>query len=250
MTGSPLDASMTRTVVARDHAVIAQDSHVSVTLPGWSDAVAATLIAPAMGARFTLSIVRADAGGRVGAAPAGAGRFVFVFAGAARLSVAGATHELVDGTFAYVPADTAAELVATTSARLCLIEKPYVALPGTPGAAVVVGSEHDVAPAPLAGAQGVAVRELLPNDVAFDLAVNVMQYAPGAALPFVESHVMEHGLVMLDGAMVYRLGASWYPVAGGDVIWMAPFCPQWCCAFGPGPARYLIFKDWNRDPLS
>ena len=33
----------------------------------------------------------------------------------------------------------------------------------------------------------------------------------------------------------------------GDAIWMGPFCPQWCCAYGTGPAKYLIYKDWNRD---
>ena len=30
---------------------------------------------------------------------------------------------------------------------------------------------------------------------------------------------------------------------------MAPFCPQWFVAMGKGPARYLYYKDVNRDPL-
>ena len=57
---------------------------------------------------------------------------------------------------------------------------------------------------------------------------------------------MEHGLLVLAGTLVYRLADHWYPVAAGDAIWMGPFCPQWCCAYGPGPAEYLIYKDWNR----
>jgi (S)-ureidoglycine aminohydrolase len=64
----------------------------------------------------------------------------------------------------------------------------------------------------------------------------------------VEMHVMEHGLFMLDGGGIYRLGESWYPVYAGDFIWMAPYCPQWFGALGKKPARYLIYKDWNRHP--
>ena len=77
-----------------------------------------------------------------------------------------------------------------------------------------------------------------------------MTFDPGASLPFVEAHVMEHGLLVLEGTLVYRLGDSWYPLEAGDAVWMGPFCPQWCCAYGTGPATYLIYKDWNRDVLA
>ena len=61
---------------------------------------------------------------------------------------------------------------------------------------------------------------LLPDVPAFDLAMNIFNYQPGATLPFVETHVMEHGLLMLAGQGVYRLEEAWYPVAAGDAIWM------------------------------
>jgi (S)-ureidoglycine aminohydrolase len=93
------------------------------------------------------------------------------------------------------------------------------------------------------------LKTFLPQEPAFDLAVNLFNFRPGAALPLVEVHVMEHGLLMLDGQGVYRLADSWYPVQQGDVIWMAPYCPQWFVAMGKGPARYLYYKDVNRDPL-
>jgi (S)-ureidoglycine aminohydrolase len=79
--------------------------------------------------------------------------------------------------------------------------------------------------------------------------VNVFAYQPGGHLPFVEVHVMEHGLVMLDGQGVYRLEDSWYPVEAGDVIWMAPYCAQWFVAMGKKPASYLYYKDVNRAAL-
>ncbi len=93
------------------------------------------------------------------------------------------------------------------------------------------------------------VKCLLPDEMSFDFAVNTMVYQPGAALSMVEMHVMEHGLMMLEGGGIYRLGDSWYPVTAGDFIWMAPWCPQWFGAIGKVPAKYLIYKDWNRHPL-
>ena len=90
---------------------------------------------------------------------------------------------------------------------------------------------------------------LLPDDPAFDMAVNLFAYEPGGHLPFVEVHVMEHGLIMLGGAGVYRLEDSWYPVQAGDVIWMAPYCAQWFVAMGKTPASYLYYKDVNRAAL-
>jgi (S)-ureidoglycine aminohydrolase len=93
------------------------------------------------------------------------------------------------------------------------------------------------------------VRSLVPDDAAFDFRVNTMTYQPGAGLPMVEIHVMEHGLLMLEGGGIYRLGDSWYPVEAGDFVWMAPYCPQWFGAIGKIPAKYLIYKDWDRHPL-
>src|SRR5712675_2381377 len=101
----------------------------------------------------------------------------------------------------------------------------------------------------LEGAADLQVRSLLPGSAAFDFAVNTMTYQPGAALSMVEVHIMEHGLLMLEGGGIYRLGNQWYPVTAGDFIWMGPFCPQWFGAIGKRPAKYLIYKDWNRHPL-
>ena len=113
----------------------------------------------------------------------------------------------------------------------------------------MLGEERSVSPVALNGDDAVEVRSLLPDDPAFDFAVNTMTYQPGACLPMVEVHVMEHGLLMLEGQGVYRLADAWYPVQQGDVIWMASYCPQWFVAMGKGPARYLYYKDVNRDAL-
>ena len=111
---------------------------------------------------------------------------------------------------------------------------------------MLVGKEIAVQARPLADDTDLEVLVLLPEQPAFDFAVNIMTFQPGAALPMVESHMMEHGLVMLAGGGIYRLGDQWYPVTAGDFIWMAPWCPQWFGALGKTPAKYLIYKDWNR----
>ena len=90
---------------------------------------------------------------------------------------------------------------------------------------------------------------LLPEDLSFDMAVNVFTYDPGGNLPFVETHVMEHGLIYLAGQGIYRLDNEWYPIQKGDSIWMAPYCPQWFVAMGKEPAVYIYFKDVNRSSL-
>jgi (S)-ureidoglycine aminohydrolase len=53
----------------------------------------------------------------------------------------------------------------------------------------------------------------------------------------------------LKGQGIYRLDGDWHPVAAGDVIWMAPYCPQWFVAMGKTPASYIYYKDVNRAPL-
>jgi (S)-ureidoglycine aminohydrolase len=99
------------------------------------------------------------------------------------------------------------------------------------------------------GDESLRVRSLMPDGDAYDFAINTMTYEPGAALSMVEIHVMEHGLLMLEGGGIYRLGDCWYPVQAGDFIWMAAYCPQWFGALGKKPAKYLIYKDWRRHPL-
>lgn len=236
-----------RTTVRRDHAVIAPETHVAGPVPGWSGSEHVRLIAPAMGARFAMALVRMEAGGVAGPPPAGAGRFVHVLEGTLVLEVERARHALRPGGHAYVPPDAAHRLVAESAARACLLEKPYVPVAGAPHGRLVVGDAAECPAEPMLGDPALMVRRLLPEEPAFDLAVNLMAFAPGAALPFVEAHVMEHGLLVLEGTLVYRLADAWYPVAAGDAIWMGPFCPQWCCAHGPGRAEYLIYKDWNRE---
>jgi (S)-ureidoglycine aminohydrolase len=213
-----------------------------------SGATAIVHAAPAMGAAFTAYTAELEAGGRLGACASQ--RFVWVLEGYIHVAIQDGEHSLGKEGYAYLPAGCAHEAIAAGPARAVVIEKSYQSIQGIEPPHALIGDERAVEAQHFLGDQAVEVRILLPTDFAFDFAVNTMTFQPGASLPMVESHVMEHGLLMLDGGGIYRLGECWYPVTAGDFIWMAPYCPQWFGAIGKTPARYLIYKDWNRHPLS
>ena len=226
----------TRSARHHDHILQTPDTFVRAPLPGMRGAMAVVHASPALGAKFTQYTAEFEAGGTL--APAVDQRFIYV--------LEGAMESLGAGEYAWFPPGSSVELRAVTTARVVAIEKPYGPLRGSTLPGFFSGCENQVAPVPLLGNAAVEVRSLIPDDAAFDLAVNTMTFQPGATLPMVEMHVMEHGLLMLEGAGIYRLGDHWYPVSAGDFIWMAPWLPQWFGALGKVPAKYLIYKDWNR----
>ena len=84
------------------------------------------------------------------------------------------------------------------------------------------------------------------SDLAHDMQVNIVTFQPGGVIPFPETHVMEHGLYVLEGKAMYLLNNDWVEVEAGDFMWLRAFCPQACYAGGPGEFRYLLYKDMNR----
>lgn len=206
-------------------------------------ATAIVHVAPAIGAKFTQYTAELEPDGELG--PCDSQRFVYVLDG--QVDVAG--DQLIAGDYAYTPSRGGEVVRSSGAARIAVIEKPYVTQDNQSAPAFFKGSESTLAPTLLQGDPWLEVRAMVPDNPAFDFAVNTMVYHPGASLPLVEIHVMEHGLLMLSGGGIYRLGEHWYPVTAGDFIWMRAYCPQWFGALGKAPAKYLIYKDWNRHPL-
>jgi (S)-ureidoglycine aminohydrolase len=237
----------TRSTHQRDHLLHTPDTFVRIVLPGMERASAIVHISPAGGAAFTQYTAELEPGGSLG--HTSNQRFIYTLEGLVDLATDATFHTLTAGSFAYIPEDAAHTITAQQTTRLAVIEKPYEAIASALTPDVLVSHEESTLSVPLNDDSDLQVRSLLPGSPSFDFAVNTMIYQPGAALSMVEVHIMEHGLLMLEGGGIYRLGDDWYPVTAGDFIWMGPFCPQWFGAIGKRPAKYLIYKDWNRHPL-
>jgi (S)-ureidoglycine aminohydrolase len=237
----------TRSSHHRNHLLLTPDTFVRTVLPGMKGCSAVVHIGPALGAGFTEYTADFEAGGELGFASGQ--RFIYVIDGSVTLEFDRKNGELNSRGFAYLPAGQLHRVHAATTSRVVVIEKRYQQLDTTNAPSAFVSHEDDVSSHALDDDPDLLVKCLLPDEPAFDFAVNTMVYRPGAALSMVEMHVMEHGLIMLEGRGIYRLGDSWYPVTAGDFIWMGPWCPQWFGAIGKVPAKYLIYKDWNRHPL-
>lgn len=237
----------TRSSFKSDHLLQTPDTFVRTPLPGAEGVEFIVHASPQLGARFTQTTAEFAAGGTLGPAPAQ--RFVYVLEGELELAATGKTHTLAPGGYAYLPQGTEHSIRAAKPAKAAVIEKKYEPQSGSPAPQIVIGNEPSVPATPLMGDESLRVRALMPDGPAYDFAVNTMTYDPGAGLSMVEVHVMEHGLLMLEGGGIYRLGDSWYPVQAGDFIWMRAYCPQWFGAIGKQPAKYLIYKDWRRHPL-
>jgi (S)-ureidoglycine aminohydrolase len=242
------DLGQTRSSRQRDHLLLTPDTFVRAPLPGMKAGTAIVHVGPALGAAFTQYTAEFEAGGELGSTAAQ--RFLYVLQGGVTLEAEGQRHSLGARGFAYLPEGLPHRVAAAQTSRVAVFEKAYVSAPGHEPPRLLVSSEDAVASHPLNDDAALQVKCLLPDTFSFDFAVNTMVYQPGAALSMVEAHAMEHGLLMLEGGGIYRLGDSWYPVAAGDFIWMGPWCPQWFGAIGKTPAKYLIYKDWNRHPLA
>ncbi|HEY3757063.1 MAG TPA: (S)-ureidoglycine aminohydrolase [Opitutaceae bacterium] len=242
-----LPFGQTRTRIASRHALIAPDGHVKSSVPGIQAASTVIHISPEMGARFSQIAVAFERGGRIDFPADGRETVGYVETGGAAIVIGERKGRLKAGSFFFAPAGESWSLTGPAAGtRLTLFQKPFEALAGGAGPASIIGDSGKVKGQPFLGDPDARLQVLLPDAPAFDLAMNVFIYEPGATLPFVETHIMEHGLLMLAGQGVYRLEDAWYPVVAGDVIWMASYCPQWFVAIGKTPAKYLYYKDVNR----
>lgn len=227
---------------------------VTSVFPEWTNTRAWVLNRPVAGGAttFAQSIVEvAPGGGATKPEPqAEVQGFIFVLAGQLTLIIEGTEHVLEDGGYAYLPAGStwSARNDGTELTSFHWLRKRYEPLAGVDAPGPVVGNERDVEPGAMPGTDGKwrTTRMLDPDDAAFDFGVNIVTFEPGASIPFAETHVMEHGLYVLEGKGVYRLNGDWVEVEAGDYMSLRAFCPQACYAGGPDNFRYLLYKDQNR----
>ncbi len=174
----------------------------------------------------------------------------FVVEGEIAITLDGERHVLTPGGFAFLPPGSRFTLrnESQAPARFHWIRKAYEAVEGLAVPEAFFTNEKDITPVPMAHTEGkwATTRFVDPADLRHDMHVTIVTFEPGAVIPFAETHVMEHGLYVLEGKAVYRLNQDWVEVEAGDYMWLRAFCPQACYAGGPGRFRYLLYKDVNR----
>ena len=235
-----------RVVVERNFALLPPEGIPASVLPEWTKTEARILAAPAMGARFAMYLLDVEPQGGAGLQHApNLQSFFYVIDGEIDFDLGSRGYRLAKGGFASVSPGSRFRALARSKSRAIWLKKPYVPFKDTPHD--VVGNESEVKGEPFMEISELLLKKLLPDDLAFDMAMNVFTFPPGFSLPITETHVMEHGLYMLQGQGVYYLGNRWMEVQAGDFIWMGPYCPQSFYATSSEPARYIYYKDVNRD---
>ena len=254
----PQTALMTgRAIFTEAYAVIPKGCFSDIVtsfLPGWTQTRMWLIARPMSGFSETFSQyvmeVGADGGSDLPDAETGAEHVLFVTAGAMWLSLDGQEHELAAGGYAYIPAGCrwAVKNGADDPLRFHWIRKLWEPAPGLERPAAFVTNEREIKPVAMPDTQGrwATTRFVDPTDLRHDMHVNIVTFQPGGLIPFEETHVMEHGLYVLEGKAVYKLNRDWVEVEAGDFMWLRAYCPQACYAAGPGPFRYLLYKDVNR----
>ncbi len=254
----PQTALMTgRAIFTEAYAVIPKgvfSDIVTSFLPGWDNTRLWLIARPMTGFSETFSqyvMEVAPGGGSDAPDPEpGAESVLFVTGGEIWLALGEAEYELSPGGYAYIPPGCTWRLRngGPHLARFHWIRKLYEPAPGLAAPEPFVTSDAELAPIPMPDTQGrwATTRFVAPDDLRHDMHVNIVTFEPGGLIPFEETHVMEHGLYVLEGRAVYKLNQDWVEVEAGDFMWLRAYCPQACYAAGPGRFRYLLYKDVNR----
>ncbi len=229
---------------------------VTSLLPGWIGHRAWILARPLTGfaetfAQYAVEL-RPGGGSATPEPDRHAQAALFVAKGTGRLTIGSETHTLSPGTFVYLPAAAPWQIWNNSDDIFGFhwIRKHYVSGEGTSVPEPFIVHETDIPQAgmPMAEGKWATQRFFDPLDLSYDFHMTIVTFQPGGQIPFAETHVMEHGLYVLQGTAKYLLNTDWVDVGPGDFMWLRAFCPQACIATGDEPFRYLLYKDVNRHP--
>ena len=242
-----------RTMLTPHYCVFPPEGIMDSLLPAWPGCIVRFQTTPRMGARFAQALLimpPGTSGPRDAELQPNVQSFFYVLSGSVEMEVEGALRRLAPGGYAYVPAGGSANVSnpGPEEARLVWVRKPYEEPRVVVAPPKAIVGHRDTAEREDSGPRW---RHLLlgTRDVAMDFEMNIMCYRPGAHFWCIETHVMEHGMVMLQGQALQLLGRDWHELWTGDFVWMGPFVPQQIYATGEEICEYLLYKDVNRDVL-
>jgi (S)-ureidoglycine aminohydrolase len=229
--------------------ILPRADRVESTLPNFKGAEAQVMTTPALGAKFVEhELLISPGGGTVKPINDGLEHFLFVLEGSVEFEIGGKKHNLSTGGYVWLPPGLAYSLAHNGEGltRMLWLRRRYVEAEGVSMPEPIISNEKEVEALP---EDTYVEKHLIPYDdnLGYDMAFNLLIFEPGIHFSFVESHIMEHGLYMLDGRGIYYLNGDYIEVQKDDYIYMAPYCPQYFIATGWETGRYILYKDINRD---
>ena len=250
-----------RAVFTEAYAVIPRDvmrDIVTSNLPHWQNTWAWIVARPMSGfsetfAQYVMEVGPGGGSSRPEPDPQ-AEAVLFVVSGALDLVIDDRKSGIARGDYIYVGPGARWNVFNSPDsdrpARFIWIRKRYQPVQGVSMPKSFVLNEAEVTPEEMKNSGGawLTTRFVEPDDIRHDMHVNIVTFEPGGTIPFMETHVMEHGIFVLEGKAAYRLNRDWVELEQGDFVWLRAFCPQACYAGGPGRFRYLLYKDVNRHP--
>ena len=175
---------------------------------------------------------------------------IFVTSGSLIINHGSGDQEMLPGGYAYCPPGVSYVIknTGTKNTTIHLFRKRYISVEGILAPKSFTTNEKDIKPTVMDHSKGAwsTTRFVDPEDLRYDMHVNIVNFKPGGVIPFEETHVMEHGIYILEGSAEYLLNKDWVHVEAGDFLWLRAFCPQACQNTGSGNFRYLLYKDVNR----
>ncbi len=242
-------SALTRSVVTSNHAVISPDGYINSNVPGWTNCTVNVIINEQMGANLCQTLITLNKNGQLTGTCIDSQIFFYVVKGQCTAAVDSKEKVLSAGQYVYVPVGHEYNFdLPQEGTQILSFHKVYLKLDPYEVPPVIFGDAAKIKGPTYLGDPSLRLQVLLPDELSFDMAVNIFTYDPGGHLPFVETHFMEHGLMCLQGQGIYMLDQHWYPIKKGDSIWMAPYCAQWFTAMGKEPAVYIYYKNVNRFP--
>lgn len=250
--GYPTDLLSTRAVVKTGlWAVIPKTGLVNNVIPNITGCKVSIVASPKMGASFVQYVIEADKNGGTTSlfgTEDNIETFIYVVNGEVNVTVEGKEYNFTAGGYAFAPAGTGLGFKAVSETSKILLYKqvyiPYKDLK----AYVVTGNINEIPYRIYDDMENVFIKDFLPtDDLAFDMNMHILSFQPGGCHPFVETHVQEHGMYILEGEGMYLLDDKWMGIKEDDFIWMGAFCPQAAYGVGTTDFTYIYSKDCNRD---
>src|SRR5262245_23545371 len=166
--------SSLRTVVKERYALLTPESFVASSLPGWGDVTCVVQISPALGAKFSQTLITFGEKGRGTGHTNSDELFAFVVDGSCALSASERQYSLVKNGFAFLPPRTPFEIGnASKGTKLLLFQKRYEPATDSEPPDVLVSEVKSQSGQPFLGDRAATLQILLPDTPAFDMAVNI-----------------------------------------------------------------------------